>query len=647
MDEEYEELYDEELTDRRKKDILEKMSKEDLLTFAYAIAEKTYESKNMFSEKQLEEKRELWDLSDEKKNTYILCAKKSTLKLFDSSTKSVIDTMISMNENMPKEIKDIVINQLLFDATAEELLSYAIEGEKDFLEENTKKSADMAKRDINTEKTKKFFQAIDETIQTEKEDEKIKESVVQFWLRGVKAKKPNLSKESEESFRKSILKSINRGYNSFTGTSITMDWDPSSELVDAYCSIEESESGTMGFFDIRSVFPSKTTTTAYKGQYAVVYSEFEENEYLYMTDKYRIEEKQKIAEQIKQQEDKVPEDVKLAFENEFEEEQRQQVLLDTYTTQISSIENSDMSEEGKAQKKQELMDKLKMFSEKHKYDSDKFGRIDKQKYMQERYVKYANEKNQQIWEEWNKAEHKIEKWPDKSNIPEELDRMYSNINMIKRYEKSNGIDKEIPNEKIQFTDMIAEAYINELEEKGYIDTKATEKTEVMRNKLKRYILSYYEEITSEYESPAFSFNSKFNEKGIYTLLGISKNENSNRYSMFSDNGEISIKVEDGIISREGGWDKEILNAIPEKLQEKKEKVENRIAFYKEIEESFRVSTLEEELDMINEYQEAKEDRKPSLKELDSRKARLEEKESQLRDKFNELDLLNDQKGEEI
>ena len=117
--------------------------------------------------------------------------------------------------------------------------------------------------------------------------------------------------------------------------------------------------------------------------------------------------------------------------------------------------------------------------------------------------------------------------------------------------------------------------------------------------------------------------------------------------MFSDNGEISIKVEDGIISREGGWDKEILNAIPEKLQEKKEKVENRIAFYKEIEESFRVSTLEEELDMINEYQEAKEDRKPSLKELDSRKARLEEKESQLRDKFNELDLLNDQKGEEI
>lgn len=426
-----------------------------------------------------------------------------------------------------------------------------------------------------------------------------------------------------------------------------MDWDPSSELVDAYCSMEESESGTMGFFDIRSVFPSKTTTTAYKGQYAVVYSEFEENEYLYMTDKYRIEEKQKIAEQIKQQENKVPEDVKLAFENEFEEEQRQQVLLDTYTTQITSIVNSDMSEERKAQKKQELMDKLKMFSEKHKYDSDKFGKIDKQKYMQERYVKYANEKNQQIWEEWNKTEHEIGEWPDKSNIPEELDRMYLNINMIKRYEKSNGIDKEIPNEKIQFADMIAEAYINELEEKGYIDTKAKEKTEVMRNKLKRYILSYYEEITSEDESTAFSFNSKFNEKGIYTLLGISKNENSNRYSMFSDNGEISIKVEDGIISREDGWDKEILNAIPEKLQEKKEKVENRIAFYKEIEESFRVSTLEEELDMINEYQEAKEDREPSLKELDSRKARLEEKESQLRDKFNELDLLNDQKGEEI
>lgn len=46
MDEEYEEY--EELTDRRKKDILEKMSKEDLLTCAYAIAEKTYESKICF-----------------------------------------------------------------------------------------------------------------------------------------------------------------------------------------------------------------------------------------------------------------------------------------------------------------------------------------------------------------------------------------------------------------------------------------------------------------------------------------------------------------------------------------------------------------------------------------------------------------------
>lgn len=647
MDEEYEELYDEELTDKRKKDILEKMSKEDLLTFAYAIAEKTYESKNMFSKEQLEEKRELWDLSDEEKNAYISCAKKSTLKLFDSSTKSLIDTLISINENMPKEIKDIVMNQLLFDATAEELLSYAIEGEKDFLEENTKKSADMAKSDINTEETKKFFQAIDETIETEKEDDKIKESIVQFWLRGVKAKKPSLSKESEENFRKSILKSINRGYNSFIGTSISMDWDPSSELVDAYCSMEESESGTMGFFDIRSVFPSKTTTTAYKGQYAVVYSEFEENEYLYMTDKYRLEEKQKIAEQIKQQEDKVPEDVKLAFENEFKEEQRKQALLDTYTTQRSSIENSDMSEEEKVQKKQELMDELKMFSEKHKYDLDKFGKIDKQKYMQERYEKYARDKESELWEEWNKTEHGIGEWLDRSSIPTELDRLYQNRNRIRRYERSNGIDKEIPTEQIQFTDMIAEAYINELEEKGYIDTNATEETEVMRNKLKRYILSHYEEITSEDESPAFSFNSKFNEKGIYTLLGISKNEIRNGYSIFSDNEEIAIKIEEGIISREGGWDKEILNAIPEKLQEKKEKVENRIAFYKEIEESFRVSTLEEELDMINEYQEAKEDREPSLKELDSRKARLEGKESQLRDEFNELDLLNSQKGEEI
>ena len=54
MDEEYEEY--EELTDRRKKDILEKMSKEDLLTCAYAIAEKTYESKQCFRRKQLEEK---------------------------------------------------------------------------------------------------------------------------------------------------------------------------------------------------------------------------------------------------------------------------------------------------------------------------------------------------------------------------------------------------------------------------------------------------------------------------------------------------------------------------------------------------------------------------------------------------------------
>lgn len=642
MDEEYEEL-----TDKRKKDILEKMSKEDLLTFAYAIAEKTYESKNMFSEKQLEEKRELWDLSNEEKNTYILCAKKATLKLFDSSTKSFIDIIVSMNENMPKEIKDIVINQLLFDATAEELLSYAIEGEKDFLEENTKKSVDMAKRDINTEETEKFFQAIDEAIEAEKEDEKIKESVVQFWLRGVKAKKPNLSKESEESFRKSILKSINRGYNSFTGSSITMDWDPSSELVDAYCSMKEAESGTVVMSDIHSVFPSKTTTTAYKGQYAVVYSEFEENEYLYMTDKYRIEEKQKIAEQIKQQEDKVPEDVKLAFENEFEEEQRQQALLDTYTAQINSIENLAISEEEKAQKKQELIEKLKEFSEKHKYDSDKLGKIDKQKYMQKRYVKYANEKNQQIWEEWNKTEHEIGEWPDKSNIPEELDRMYSNINMIRRYERSNGIDKEITTEQIQFTDMIAEAYINELEEREYIDTNDTEKIEIMKNKLKSCILSHYEDFTSEDESPIFSFNSKFNEKEIYTLLGISKNENSNRYSMFSNNEKISIKVEDGIISREGGWDKEILNAIPEKLQEKKEKIENRMAFYKEIGDDIRVNILEEELDMINEYQEAKEDREPSLKELDSKKARLEGKESQLRDEFNELDLLNSQKGEEI
>ena len=192
MDEEYEEL-----TDKMKKDILEKMSKEDLLTFAYAIAEKTYEAKNMFLKEQLEEKRELWNLPDEEKNAYISCAKKSILKLFDSSTKSVFDTLISINEHTPKEIKDIVMNQLLFDATAEELLSYVIEGEKDFLEKNTKKLDNMVQRDVNTEETKKFFQAIDEAIETEKEDEKIKESVVQFWLRGVKAKKPGLSRESE------------------------------------------------------------------------------------------------------------------------------------------------------------------------------------------------------------------------------------------------------------------------------------------------------------------------------------------------------------------------------------------------------------------------------------------------------------------
>ena len=646
MDEEYEEFYEEELTNKRKKEILEKMSKEDLLTFAYAVAEKTYESKNMFSEEQLEEKRELWDLSDEEKNTYILCAKKSTLKLFDSSTKSVLDTLISMNENMPKEIKDIIMNQLLFDATADELLSYAIEGEKHFLEENTKKSADMAKRDINIEETKKFFQAIDETIETEKEDEKIKESVVQFWLRGIKAKKPHLSKESEENFRKSILKSINRDYNSFTGASIRMDWDPRRELIDAYCSLKESESGIMGMFDIRSVFPSKTTTTAYKGKYAIVYNDFEENEYLYMSDKYRVKEKQRIDEQIKQQEDKIPEDVKLTFESEFEEEQRQQELLDTYTTQISSIENSDMPEEEKVQKKQELLEQLRSFSFsiKHEY---KFGKSDKQKYMQKRYVTYADEKRKQIEEEWEKTEHKIGEFPDKSDIPQELNRLYSERSMIRKYEISNGIEKEIPDEQIQFTDMIAEAYINELEEKGYIDKSATEEIEVMRNKLKNHILSHYKEITSEDELSVFSFSSQFNEKGIYTLLGISKNKNCDRYLAFSDDEEISIKVVEGIISREGRWDKEILNAIPEKLQEKKEKVENRIAFYKEIEDNISVRILEEELDTINEYQEEKENRELSLKELDERKARLEGKESQLRDEFNELDLLNGQKGEEI
>ena len=217
--------------------------------------------------------------------------------------------------------------------------------------------------------------------------------------------------------------------------------------------------------------------------------------------------------------------------------------------------------------------------------------------------------------------------------------------MIKRYEKSNEIAKEIPYEQIQFVDMIAEAYINELEEKEYIDTNETEETEVMRDKLKRYILAHYEEITSEDEPSIFSFNSKFNEKGIYTLLGITKNEIHNRYPIFSDNEEISIKIEEGIISREDGWDEEILNAIPEKLQEKKEKVENRIAFYREIGDDIRVNILEEELDMINEYQEEREDTEPSLKELDSRKARLEGKESQLRDEFNELDLLNGQKGE--
>lgn len=626
---------EEKVLEKKKKELLPNISKEDFRKLVYIAAEMTYNNKNVKS------KRNFWNISEKKRKAYISCAERSALKAFSSNPNLVIDTLSSIGKNTPKGIKDIVLDQLLFDSCFNEVLYDYVNSEhrENVLEQYSIEACNRAEQEVDSEESNQFFEKIKDAIETEKYDEKIKESVLEYWLSYVKINHPDISQEDQELFKESLLNSINRKYDSWDGSSIMMDWDPGYELVEAYSVMEDlNEKSINHFLDIRSVFPAKTTTHTEKGKCAYVDSEFEKSKYLYMTPSFIQEKKQSIQTSIEEEEAKIPEEEKEKFSRDYEEKLRLQDLLDTYNDQVESIENLEIGKEEKNARKQELISEIEQLRQKYKDKFDNTYRpiyINKEKWLEKKYVQYERDQTRKLYKEWNKAEHSMEEVvPDHSHIPDDLSSKYEQRDMVIDYEKTqeNTIE-QLPEDKIQFFSILADTYIQMLKEEGYIDTDtlSANKLQEYKNRLLKYFSTNFINLLDE------DTLSDFNKKNIFNVISI-KNKGHYEYN-------INIELEDGIIyTYEVFSDRRVVYAIPDILEQMIENLRSRIRYCQDIGEKDEICGYEKQLEELLEYRDQKTNEDPTLKELDDRKLMLEQINENTKRQYEEL---NYDKNEEL
>lgn len=540
-------------------------------------------------------------------------------------------------------------------------------------------------------------------------NQRIKQSVVDYFLGCVKKKYPNLTAENEKRFSRELGKYADHQleYGGWGSSGFSIDYDPCRELVSAFYSMD------MDNFDsglpIYDVFPMKTHVRMERGKCATVSSDYGKSGILYMTDEYRQELLTSVNTRIMREESKIPQEVKDSFEQEYqilmealnvereplvkkqEETQRildqkrelevkAQQLIESYSSRIDELETLGLSESEKEQRKQDIIKEIKQTQEASKSDKfieqlgeieEKYGweslkefddehkeDLDKETWMRRKYAQYGRDEYHKIWEQHEKEHPGEFSFPDTSAVPTDLDRLYSEKDEIAEYdrqqeEKAKSQENEnTTTEQQKFVEALGRAYAQYMKEHGDIDKSSfrNSREEILADGFSKYFASNYENLTNS------SFLIDFENghmKDIAEERGFRKN-----YSMFGGWGFNSstniahVKVSEGLIySVDGILDKATIEyGTPEAIQTQIDKFNSEIRFMQDVgEDSWNLRRLESQRDSFVSYQrqlQGKSAIEPSLEELDGQKYILEALDGKTTELLKQYDKTNQQELED-
>ena len=269
-------------------------------------------------------------------------------------------------------------------------------------------------------------------------------------------------------------------------------------------------------------------------------------------------------------------------------------------------------------------DTLDMFDYRHE------GQLNKEKWMRDRYCKYAKEEQEKAREK-HLAEHPNEwKWIflGEDNLPNsDLYLMYKDLDELLEYDKRQKKELKdqtvnLTEEKQEFVLALGKAYVEYLKEDGFSKSDFKNNREkLLLDEFSKYFAANYDKLTS----PGFLI--EFENGKMEKIMD--ENNLQRSFIAFGRNSSNShIKVSEGLIySSEGVLStSKVVYGTKEALQSKIDNMNSRIRFMQDTnEESWNINVAKRQRNSFVEYMEQLQGKRngQSLESLDEEKTILE------------------------
>lgn len=511
-------------------------------------------------------------------------------------------------------------------------------------------------------------------------NQKIGESITNYFLSCIKNKCPSLIKEYEEVISKELEKYIQSQIKESEGKS----YESGTSCISFQRLLIILYGMNIGSFSsalpINEMFKDERDVMVKSGKCATITGMHRQDEILYITDEYKQELLASIDAKIMEEESRIPQEVRDGFEQEYQtlmealeierqplverEKERQRILdqkkalelkarqlIESYAKRIEDLEALGLSESEKEQKKQEIIREIKQaqyatesdqFREQldrveEKYDWQTLKLFDynhkeelnKELWLREKYNEYARKKYFEMREENTKRSAysgTIE--PYIGDTPVSLNELYSKRSIIEEYDRKQKEKSEksedITMEQEKFVEALGRAYVDYMKAHNYINSDAlrNDREKLLVDGFSKYFASNYKNLTNpefliEFENGAMQ---EIAEEGGFI----------NKYSTFLRWGDVAhVKASEDLIYfvDEILYTATIEYATPEAIQTQIDKLNSEIKFMKDAGESlWSIRKLESQRDSFISYQrqlQGKPKIEPPLEDLDQQKHILE------------------------
>ena len=265
--------------------------------------------------------------------------------------------------------------------------------------------------------------------------------------------------------------------------------------------------------------------------------------------------------------------------------------------------------------------------------------LDKNEWMRRKYIQYSREKYNEIWEQHRK-EHTDPgdfSWPDTSNIPTDLDRLYAEKAKIDKYTREHSQEQQIgastdtqqkqiflTEEQQKFVNAIGKAYTTYVKD-SVVDEYSlrNQREQVLLDSFSKYFARNYDKLTN----PAFLVDFENGEmRKIFQRDGFSTRDTG--MWMFRQE-DPHIQVSEGLVYSIERWigSAKIEYGTPQAIQERISVLDSKIKYMQDSESNaFGLDALKREKESFESYQRellGQPKIEPSIEDLDKQKAIME------------------------